>query len=451
MAPQLNEDECVEPLWRRGSLHGGQLDIDATLWTHARRQVPLDALKAKLQEYVDAGYIPMEKQAHYAEVFEHMQNCIRQQNVFADPNVASVQSTEQENTDMTDEELDAELQRREKLMKTLDGKEDCWTDQWRVYKEVVEQLQINGDPLRYFLQASAGTGKSFLLETLYLWCLRNGFHPEACAPTGIAAARIRVPRTPIDAFTLHHIFALNLELESQIDVSKPPDERTQRLQKTTVLFIDEASMVDDATWWAIKDQLTTVAETPIQEDAKKPHPRKDSFGRIHLFLACDFKQLPPATSRPPFIAADCEVCMNFDFRVLRQNRRLTRSTDPTKQLELENFHTTLEDIATGRASPAVRKFFVEAYVRGARANQHSVGFEESTACFPTRRTRDRWNRKILERSAKEHKRTLRVKGVFAVKGTEAQWIRDQAATEIRRSLRSQCLPTAGKSPDWAQS
>ena len=57
-----------------------------------------------------------------------------------------------------------------------------------------------------FIQASAGTGKSFLLETLYLWCLVHGLEVSACAPTGIAAARIRIQRTPVRAFTLHYIF-----------------------------------------------------------------------------------------------------------------------------------------------------------------------------------------------------------------------------------------------------
>ena len=76
--------------------------------------------------------------------------------------------------------------------------------------------------------ASAGTGKSFLLETLYLWCIVNGFRAEACAPTGIAAARIHVPRTPVRAYTVHNMFALIVDLESQTDPSKPDDEKKKR-------------------------------------------------------------------------------------------------------------------------------------------------------------------------------------------------------------------------------
>ena len=247
----------------------------------------------------------------------------------------------------------------------------------------------------------------------------NGFRPEAGAPTGIAAARLRVPRTPVLAFTLHYLFALTMELESKIDPSKPQDEKTQRLRKMTVLFLDEASMIDDGTWLAFKDQLTTVAETPLQEPGYKPHPTKDEFGAVHLVLCCDYKQLPPATSRPPFIAADSAVLKKFRFRMLRQNRRLATSPDPAQQRRQEAFHTTLEDIAHGRASEGAREFAVEAYVRGAGKNQSNVGFEESTACFTKRRYRDTWNRKVLERSEKQHLRALRVKAVFATRGTES--------------------------------
>ena len=44
---------------------------------------------------------------------------------------------------------------------------------------------------------------------------------------------------------------------------------------------------------------------------------------------------------------------------------------------------------------------------------------------------------MLQRSAAVHGRSLRVKAVFATRGTEKQWIRETAAAEIRRSVRSQ--------------
>ena len=56
------------------------------------------------------------------------------------------------------------------------------------------------------VQASAGTGKSFLLSSVYLFCIVHGFRCKAAAPTGIAAANIEIPRTDVRATTLHALF-----------------------------------------------------------------------------------------------------------------------------------------------------------------------------------------------------------------------------------------------------
>ena len=45
---------------------------------------------------------------------------------------------------------------------------------------------------------------------------------------------------------------------------------------------------------------------------------RDSIGDLHLLLFGDFKQLPPATGKAPFIVLPRVHA--FEFRVLRQNR-----------------------------------------------------------------------------------------------------------------------------------
>ena len=126
------------------------------------------------------------------EVFEQMQGVLRETNAYAANGPAAAAATEAANTPMTEAELREELARREQLMRTLDGQDNLWTDQWRVYQEILATLERNTDPLRLFLQASAGTGKSFLLETVYIWGALHGHVVQACAPTGIAAARLQV-------------------------------------------------------------------------------------------------------------------------------------------------------------------------------------------------------------------------------------------------------------------
>ena len=77
-----------------------------------------------------------------------------------------------------------------------------------------------------------------------------------------------------------------------------------------------------------------------------------------MILFGDFKQLPPATSKPPFIAIP-NVHHGFDYRVLRQNRRVV--ADEVRKDEIEAFHGVLFDVAHGISSGRVRDFIVQAY------------------------------------------------------------------------------------------
>ena len=69
---------------------------------------------------------------------------------------------------------------------------------------------------------------------------------------------------------------------------------------------------------------------------------------------------------------------HFDFRCLRENRRVVQ--DESRRAELDSFHTVLTDISHGVASNEVRDFMIGAYVRGYQiATAEHVPFEGSTA------------------------------------------------------------------------
>ena len=76
-----------------------------------------------------------------------------------------------------------------------------------------------------------------------------------------------------------------------------------------------------------------------------------------MILFGDFKQLPPATSKPPFIAIP-NVHRRCDYRVLRQNRRVV--ADDARKDEIEAFHGVLFDVAHGISSDRVKDFIVQA-------------------------------------------------------------------------------------------
>ncbi len=491
-----------EQRWKAGTLHGGKLDITAALLNLAKRHVPLEELERFLESAVEEGHLRREEVDEYREMFERIAGVVREVDVFQPAGAGAEGGTG--NRPMTMDELRADLARREALLQAPPpnaGPEEREreTDQWRLYREITAALAENAKPVRTVIQASAGTGKSFLLEAIYLWCVVHGHVPQACAPTGIAAARIHVPRTPVRAYTLHYLFGFRGEQGSAIDLSKPNDENTQRLQAVTVLLQDEFSMADDEIWRQELQLLAPLAAMADDEDEPAPppqepenpghgpvpapapspgegaggertgsappppgraprrrHPRADTVGRAHMLIFTDFKQLPPATGRPPFIAGDPEIVRRFEFRVLRQNRRVApaKEGDTAKQSELDEFHEVLDDIAHGRTSTRVRKFLVAACVRGAAKQLSSarrVALDGPTAVFSKRAYRNLWNRRVLKRVAMRGGRRLKVKARFKAKGSRAGWYRSkQNLAKITRKVRSQCLPNLVLAGQWAR-
>ena len=86
-------------------------------------------------------------------------------------------------------------------------------------------------------------------------------------------------------------------------------------------------MIDVDCWQAVAQAFSVIDHT------KRPHDRSgDAFGELHVLLFGDFKQLPPATSKPPFIMLET-VYKTFDFRVLRENRRQEKNPSYGKLLD----------------------------------------------------------------------------------------------------------------------
>ena len=155
--------------------------------------------------------------------------------------------------------------------------------------------------------------------------------------------------------------------------------------------------------------------------------------------------MPPCSSQPPFVVVP--MVADFSFRVLRQNRRVV--SDESRRAELETFHEVLTDISLGNETNSVRKFLVEAYVRGAKLGRaEDVNFEGSTAVFTKRRYRDKYNRTMVRRIAKKTNHTIKIHAKVRARGCRQNWYSNQKVQFIRKKARTQSLWNLQLAGDW---
>ena len=427
--------------WRKGTLFAGELDVQRVLFNLHRRGLPTAKLHQKADDYIEAGLLRDDDAAVMIRAIEQERGEDRIFNEVGGADDAAVPGG-RNSSRLSSQDLLTLLAEREAKLQTSDF--DAVTDQWRVYQEIVEALS-HGRRLRLLVQASAGTGKSFLMTTIMLWCIVNDKKARAAAPTGIAASNIEIEGTSVSATTLHAMFDFDTDLTTKLDFSKgSANKKIKELLELEVLFLDEISMIDVDAWQAMAEMLG-LADHSRSPDAPSDG---DPFGSIAVVCFGDFKQLPPATSKPPFIVVPW-VCASFSFRVLRQNRRVVAG-DSSRAGELEEFHGVLHDISYGRTTERVKRFVVQCYVRGAPVGcAERSELEGSTGVFTKRRFRDRWNRSIVRRIAKTHNHTFKIKGRVRARGARGKdWFSERRTELARKKSRTQALWNLHLSGDW---
>lgn len=149
-------------VWRKGSLHGGQLDIERAMFNLHRKGLPVTTLRDKADEYVAAELLTVEKARQLIRVLEAERSVFSMANDEADdtpPNDTTLSFK------MKPEQLAAELQDRENKMQ-IGATAGGVTDQWRVYQFIVGCI-CRKQYLRLMVQASAGTGQLINIVLLY--------------------------------------------------------------------------------------------------------------------------------------------------------------------------------------------------------------------------------------------------------------------------------------------
>ena len=159
------ESGVAQHRWRRTTLFGGELDVQRCIFNLHRRQFPIDVIRSKAQEYIDAGLVAeqcAQMMVRTIEAERGGESVVNEHRLGLDGE--GVGGGEDENdrpvaTKLNARQLGELLEKREQQMRQ-GGPDGEVTDQCRVYNEIVHALPSERR-LRMMVQASAGTGELF--------------------------------------------------------------------------------------------------------------------------------------------------------------------------------------------------------------------------------------------------------------------------------------------------
>ncbi len=142
-----------------------------------------------------------------------------------------------------------------------------------------EALNIMKTGANVFLTGEPGSGKTHTVNAYVDYLHEHGIDPAITASTGIAA-------THIHGQTIHSWSGIGIKgmlTPYDIDHIASTEYLSRRIRKTTVLIIDEISMIEANTL----DMVDMVCREVRQSE--------EPFGGLQVILVGDFFQLPPVT------------------------------------------------------------------------------------------------------------------------------------------------------------
>uniref|UniRef100_A0A1B0CVT6 ATP-dependent DNA helicase n=1 Tax=Lutzomyia longipalpis TaxID=7200 RepID=A0A1B0CVT6_LUTLO len=131
----------------------------------------------------------------------------------------------------------------------------------------------------FFIDGPGGTGKTFLYETIYYYCLAEGFNCIVTAWTGIAASLLPTGRT------VHATFRLSPTLTETTTCNIPRHSSDgQKLFNADIILWDECSMTDSHAFTAVNRCLQEITGCAMP------------FGNKVMVVGGDFRQILPVVA-----------------------------------------------------------------------------------------------------------------------------------------------------------
>ena len=153
-------------------------------------------------------------------------------------------------------------------------------DQRHIHDTIMNAITTNSDQNCYFVDGPAGTGKTFLYNTIVHNLQALGIKVKCMAYSGIASTLL------INGATAHSTFQIPIPLlPNSVCNVKRQSARAQILMETTIFIWDEASMIPANALQAVDVLLRDITQI------NKP------FGGKFMFLGGDFRQVLPVVPR----------------------------------------------------------------------------------------------------------------------------------------------------------
>ena len=231
------------------------------------------------------------------------------------------------------------------LVQQVANNEGSLTDeQLSIYKQILYSVETGSGGL-FFLDASGGTGKTFLINLLLAKIRSNHGIALAVASSGIAATLLDGGRTAHSAFNL----PLNLiHSETPLCNIAKQSNKAQVLRDCSLIVWDESTMAHKGGFEALNRTLKDIRGT------------NEVMGGVTVLLAGDFRQTLPVVPRGTRADA-VRACVKSSYlwpliqkRSLKKNMRVLLGCD----VSAEQFSELLLEIGNGEYPVVERKITI---------------------------------------------------------------------------------------------